>query len=62
MKKFWKTFKETVWVILGIIYYPIYAIAWLLHKVARLLLAIAYFFMFQGHLAKDIITHLFKKA
>ena len=60
MKKFWKSFKKVIWVILGIIYYPIYASAWLLHKVARLALAIAYFFMFQRRMAKDIIINLFK--
>ena len=60
MKKFWKSFKKVIWVILGIIYYPIYMLAWLLHKVARLTLAIAYFFMFQRRMAKDIIVNLFR--
>lgn len=56
MKKFWKL----IWSILGAFYYPIYATAWLLHKVARLVLAIAYFFMLQKRIAKDIIINLFK--
>lgn len=60
MKKFWKGFKIVLWVILGIIYYPLYVSAWLLHKVARLALAIAYFFMFRWRMAKDIIINLFK--
>ena len=60
MKKFWKSFKKVIWVMLGIIYYPIYISAWLLHKVARLVLAIAYFFMFRRRMTKDIIINLFK--
>lgn len=55
-----KKLKQIIWTILGILYYPIYAAAWLLHKIARLILAIAYIFMLQKQLAKDIITNFFK--
>ena len=40
-----------VWFVIGVIYFPIYLTAWILHVVARLLLAIAYLFMLQPHVA-----------
>lgn len=50
---------KTIWHILEIIYIPIYVAFWLLHKVARLLLAISYFGMFEKQAGKDIISNLF---
>lgn len=50
---------KTVWSILGILYFPIYLIAWILHKVSRLLLAISYLGMLNIKISKDIITNLF---
>ena len=50
---------KAVWDILGIVYFPIYLLAWLLHKVARFLLAMSYFGMLQKQYAKDIIKSLF---
>lgn len=47
-----------LWLILGYIYYVIYALSWLLHKVARLLLAISYFGMLNKRMAKDILKSL----
>lgn len=47
--------------ILGIIYYPVYAAAWILHKIARLILAICYFLMFKWRMGADIIKTLFAK-
>lgn len=42
-----------------IIYFPVYCMAWLLHKVARLLLAIAYLGMLDGKKGVDILKSLF---
>ncbi len=50
-----------LWRALGLAYYPVYAAAWLLHKGARLLLALAYFGMLRGQEAKDIVKHLFMR-
>mgnify|MGYP006886759648 CR=1 FL=1 len=50
---------KTAWFILGIAYIPIYMVFWLLHKMARLLLAISYFGMFEKQIGKDIISNLF---
>lgn len=50
---------KIIWRILGVIYAPIYVAFWLLHKVARLLLAISYFGMFEKQISKDIIKYLF---
>lgn len=47
-----------LWLILGYIYYVIYTLSWLLHKVARLLLAISYFGMLNKRMAKDILKSL----
>lgn len=47
--------------VLGIVYYPIYALAWILHIVARLILAICYFLMFKFRMGADIIKTLFVK-
>lgn len=47
--------------ILGVAYYPIYIAAWVLHKVARLVLAICYFLMFKWRMGADIIKTLFVK-
>lgn len=48
-----------IWHALGVIYAPVYIAFWLLHKVARLLLAISYFGMFEKQVSKDIILNLF---
>jgi hypothetical protein len=51
---------EIVKRILEVIYFPIYVIFWLLHKIARFILAISYFGMLEGRIAKDIINSLFR--
>ena len=56
MKKIFKV----VWTVLGVLYFPIYAVAWLAHKIARLILAICYFLMFNKRIAADIIKNLFR--
>lgn len=48
-----------IWMCIGVIYFPIYIIFWLLHKVARLLLAISYFGMLEKQVGKDIVLNLF---
>lgn len=50
---------KLLWDIIGIFYFPIYLLAWVLHKIARLLLAISYFGMLHKQYGKDIIKSLF---
>lgn len=49
-----------LWRLLGIVYAPIFLVSWLLHKVARLILAISYFGMLEKQVGKDILKSLFK--
>lgn len=53
-----KKFK-IIWSIIGIIYFPVYVISWLLHKISRLVLAISYFGMLEKQVGKDILSNLF---
>lgn len=48
-----------LWVTLRVIYFPFYLAFWLLHKIARVLLAIAYYGMFETRMANDILKYLF---
>lgn len=48
-----------IWLLLGVLYFPVYLAFWLFHKIARLLLAISYFGMFEKQVGKDIISSLF---
>lgn len=48
-----------VWLLVGIAYFPVYLAAWVLHIVARILLAIAYLFMLQPHVAKNVFSSVF---
>lgn len=48
-----------LWATLKVAYFPFYVIFWLLHKIARVLLAIAYFGMLETRMAKDILKYLF---
>lgn len=48
-----------IWLLLGVLYFPAYLAFWLFHKIARLLLAISYFGMFEKQVGKDIILSLF---
>ena len=54
-----KKIAKFIWICLGVVYAPVYIASWLLHKVARLLLAISYFGMFEKTIGKDIIKYLF---
>ena len=49
-----------LWRYVGVLYFPIYLLAWVLHKIARLVLAIAYFGLLNKQVGKDIIKSLFK--
>lgn len=50
-----------LWECLGWLYFPVYLMAWVLHKIARLLLALSYFGMLNKQAGKDIIEYLFKR-
>ncbi len=49
-----------LWEFFGVLYFPIYVLAWALHKIARLTLAISYFGMLEPRIGKDVIKSLFK--
>lgn len=49
-----------LWRFAGVFYFPVYVLALVLHKVARLVLAISYFGMLEKQVGKDIIKSLFK--
>lgn len=51
--------KKFLWRLIGIIYMPIFLAFFLLHKIARVLLAIAYFGMLKRRMAVDIMKHIF---
>ena len=55
-----KNIIKLLWKYSSIFYFPIYIIAWILHKIARLLLAISYFGMLDWRIGKDILNNLFK--
>lgn len=48
-----------IWLLLGVLYFPVYLAFWLFHKIARLLLAISYFGMFEKQVGKDILLNIF---
>lgn len=58
--KILKKLLKIAWNILGFCYIPIFLLAWILHKIARITLAISYYLMFEPKMAKDIIINLFK--
>ena len=54
-----KTFKF-LWKYIGWLYYPIYLLSWVLHEIARFILAISCFGMLDKRMGVDIIKSLFK--
>lgn len=56
-----KKISRRAWNILGILYFPVYIAFWLLHKVARFILAISYFGMLENRIGKDIIKYMFNR-
>lgn len=59
-RKKMKKVLKFLWRCVGVLYFPIYLLAWVLHKIARLVLAIAYFGLLNKQVGKDIIKSLFK--
>lgn len=59
-RKKMKKVLKFLWRFAGVFYFPVYVLAWVLHKVARLVLAISYFGMLEKQAGKDIIKSLFK--
>lgn len=53
-----KNFKRILWVALGALYFPIYLLSWVLHKIARILLAIAYFGLLDKTKGVNILKYL----
>lgn len=53
--------KKTLWNIVGALYFPIYILAWLLHKIAKLILSISYLGLLQPRYAKDVFKSIFVK-
>ena len=47
------------WALIGIMYFPIFLAAWLLHIVARILLGISYFGMLNSKMGRDILKSIF---
>lgn len=50
-----------LWICIGWLYLPIYILFWILHKIARFILAIAYFGLLDIRSSIDIIKYLFKQ-
>ena len=48
------------WDALGFLYAPIYILFWVIHKLARIMLAVSYFGMLSPWQGKDILRYLFK--
>ena len=51
--------KKCIYIILGLLYSPIYILGFILYYITRVVLALAYALMLEGRKAKDIITNLF---
>ena len=51
--------KKYINIILGILYFPVYLIGFIIYCIARLILALAYALMLQKRKAVDIISNLF---
>lgn len=56
-----KKILKFLWRYVGVLYFPIYLLAWVLHKIARFMLAITYFGLLNKRTGKDIIKSLFKR-
>lgn len=48
-----------MWTAVKVIYFPVYFTAYVLHKAARLLLALSYFLMFDFRMGWDVVKGLF---
>lgn len=54
-----KKIVHIIWFLIGLLYSPIYVGFWVLHKVARLILAISYFGLLNWQSCIDILKNLF---
>lgn len=53
--------KHILWVLLGIIYFPIYFAFWVLRFISRFTLAISYYGTFNAYVGYRIMKSLFSK-
>ena len=60
MKRKKVTFIVIMWAIVGMLYSPIFILAWLLKPIARVLLAISYFGLLDGKMGKAVLKSAFK--
>lgn len=51
---------QVLWVILGILYFPIFLASWLLNVVSRALLALSYYGMLDYLRGKNVFKSLFQ--
>lgn len=48
------------WTVIGILYLPVFVIAWLLHIIARILLGISYYGLLNYPMGRDVLKSLFR--
>ena len=48
------------WTLVGLAYLPVFMASWLLHIIARFLLAVSYFGLLNGKKGKDVFNSLFR--
>ncbi len=61
MKKAFKFLGRLIWVILKVIYFPIYLVFFIAYKVIRLALAFIFCGLLEFRYAKDVFKSLFEK-
>ena len=59
MKKFRTTLRVFTWFLVGVLYFPVFLAAWVLHLVARFLLSISYFGLLNASKGSDVFKSLF---
>ena len=59
MKKIAKYLKSAGLFILGVIYYPVYVLGWVLHKISSILLAFSYILGMKPYKAWRVLSNLF---
>lgn len=60
MKKNRPMWFQALWVILGILYFPVFLASWLLNVVSRALLAFSYYGMLDYLRGKNVFKSLFQ--
>lgn len=61
IKKVKGTAKYITWVLLGVMYFPIYFVFWVLRFVSRFVLAISYYGTFNSMIGYRVMRTLFSK-